>query len=194
MKILKRSYETFAILESEVARYAGASLTDKATRELIRSSITEATPLITGRVCYTRLNLQICGDMCDFNAFSILSKNLAKNLKGCREAVIFAATVGLEIDRLIKKYGSVSPSRALILSAIGTEAVECVANTFSTDIEKEYDMHLRPRFSAGYGDVPLEAQREIFRILDAPRNIGVSLTEGLIMSPTKSVTAFIGLE
>ncbi|MBO7304960.1 MAG: Vitamin B12 dependent methionine synthase activation subunit, partial [Clostridia bacterium] len=112
----------------------------------------------------------------------------------CSEVVVFAATVGIEIDRLIKKYNSVSPSRALVLSAVGTEAIESLADAFSADISKEYNIRLRPRFSAGYGDLPLEAQREIFKILDAPRNIGLSLTDGLIMSPTKSVTAFIGLD
>ena len=49
------------------------------------------------------------------------------------------------------------------------------------------------RDSPGYGDFPLEAQREILVILDTPRKIGVSLTDSLLMVPSKSVSAVIGV-
>ena len=51
----------------------------------------------------------------------------------------------------------------------------------------------RPRFSPGYGDFPLECQPGLFRLLGVQRNIGVTLTDSLLMLPTKSVTAVIGL-
>ena len=50
-----------------------------------------------------------------------------------------------------------------------------------------------PGFSPGYGDLPLDLQREIFAALDCPKRIGVSLNESLLMSPSKSVSAIIGL-
>ena len=43
------------------------------------------------------------------------------------------------------------------------------------------------------GDVPLAVQRDIFSVLDCPRQIGLSLNDSLLMSPSKSVTAFVGL-
>jgi len=52
---------------------------------------------------------------------------------------------------------------------------------------------LKPRFSPGYGDLPLETQREIFDVLDCSRRIGLMLNDSLLMSPTKSVTAFVGV-
>ena len=51
----------------------------------------------------------------------------------------------------------------------------------------------RPRYSPGYGDLPLGLQREISRILNMPKEIGVSLTEALLMTPSKSVTALVGV-
>ena len=54
-------------------------------------------------------------------------------------------------------------------------------------------LSLRPRFSPGYGDFPLSMQTPIFDALDCPRKIGVSLNASLLMSPSKSVTAVIGL-
>jgi len=36
-------------------------------------------------------------------------------------------------------------------------------------------------------------QRDIFAVLDCPRKIGLSLNGSLLMSPSKSVTAIIGI-
>ena len=55
-------------------------------------------------------------------------------------------------------------------------------------------MDIKPRFSPGYGDVPLEIQKDIVMLLDCAKRIGVSLNDSLLMSPSKSVTAFIGLQ
>ena len=53
--------------------------------------------------------------------------------------------------------------------------------------------YARPRFSAGYGDFELSAQTEIFHALDCQRKIGLTLNDSLLMSPSKSVTAIIGI-
>lgn len=63
-------------------------------------------------------------------------------------------------------------------------------------MEKEYlekGLYLRPRFSPGYGDFPLSAQKEILDGLEAGKRIGITLTEGYLMMPSKSVTAVIGV-
>ena len=51
----------------------------------------------------------------------------------------------------------------------------------------------RPRFSPGYGDLPLDAQKMIFSILSPEKHIGLTLNASLMLSPTKSVTAFVGI-
>ena len=60
-------------------------------------------------------------------------------------------------------------------------------------MKKEYNTGLEPRFSPGYGDLPLSAQKNIFAVLDPERRIGLTLNSSLLMSPSKSVTAFVGL-
>ena len=52
------------------------------------------------------------------------SRDLQKNLKGCCRIILFGATVGLELDRLIARYGRLSPSKALCFQAIGAERIE----------------------------------------------------------------------
>ena len=52
---------------------------------------------------------------------------------------------------------------------------------------------LTDRFSPGYGDMPLDDQHALFRILNVSRRIGISLSESGLMIPQKSVTALIGV-
>ena len=109
---------------------------------------------------------------------------------------MFAATVGVGIDRLITRYSIVSPARSLMLQAIGTERAEALCDLFCREIAEEKAREgsvTCPRFSPGYGDLPLELQKDIFAVLDCPRYIGVSLGESLLMSPSKSVTAIVGV-
>ena len=111
--------------------------------------------------------------------------------------VLFGASIGIEIDRLIAKYSRVSPLKALVFQAIGAERIERLCDEFSRDIAKEKGLEgktCRPRFSPGYGDLPIEMQREIFKVLDCQRKIGLTLNASMIMSPTKSVTAIIGVK
>ena len=49
------------------------------------------------------------------------------------------------------------------------------------------------RFSPGYGDLPITIQREFVRVTDAEKRIGLTVNEGGILLPRKSVTAIIGL-
>ena len=51
---------------------------------------------------------------------------------------------------------------------------------------KEKGLYLRPRFSPGYGDFALEYQKDIFRMLECEKRIGITLTEGNLMMPSKS--------
>jgi hypothetical protein len=52
---------------------------------------------------------------------------------------------------------------------------------------------MRPRFSPGYGDFDLSVQTNICDVLKTGKTIGVTLTDSLLMMPSKSVTAVVGL-
>ncbi|MCQ2419004.1 MAG: Vitamin B12 dependent methionine synthase activation subunit [Clostridia bacterium] len=125
------------------------------------------------------------------------SKDLQKALEGCDRVLLFAATVGLLPDRLIAKYNRVCPAKALLVQAIGTERVEALCDAFCEEQKENYAAEgaiLRPRFSPGYGDLPLALQREVFAALDCPRQLGITLNESLLMTPSKSVTALAGIK
>ena len=44
-----------------------------------------------------------------------------------------------------------------------------------------------------YGYLPLEVQRDFERILMMRKKTGIALTDSLLMSPSKSVTAIVGI-
>ncbi len=122
----------------------------------------------------------------------IKSKSLKKNLQGCENAYIFAATTGSGIDRKIKQFSVKSELKCATFSCIASSGVECWCDYVNEKLSK--GKTLSPRYSPGYGDVCLDCQREILEFLDAYRKIGLTLTDSLMMLPIKSVTAIIGIK
>jgi hypothetical protein len=124
------------------------------------------------------------------------SLKLARHLAGCHAAYLVCGTLGTGFDALLRRVSVMSGADALVLQAVGTAAVEewmdCVENEIRAELAPGET--LVRRYSPGYGDFPLAAQRELLGLLDAPRTVGVSLTDTLLMAPSKSVSAVIGVK
>lgn len=194
--IYKTSYKSPEIDKSEVLRYARSGA-DKDSLALLDSCISEAQDLFSYNLCYGRFGIEVSEDEIDLGFTKVRSHSLATCLMGCHEIILFGATVGFGIDRLIHKYSITSPSRAIMLQALGSERVEALCDAFCRDIslsEGEVGNVVRPRFSPGYGDLSIELQREIFIALDLTKNLGIHLGDNLFMTPTKSVTAIVGIK
>ena len=177
----------------EVLRYSGC---DKATPEvekLLKECVDETREIFCGKVVYAEFPVKKTEDGLDLGLARTNSHDLAKNLDGCERAVVFCATVGHGIDRLIRKYSVVSPAKAVVLQGLGAERIEALCDLFCAELAAN-GLTTRPRFSPGYGDLPLEIQKDIFRALDCPKHIGATLNESLLISPTKSVSAVVGLK
>lgn len=195
--VYKKSYAAPQIDRREALRYAGVRGDSPEAELLLDECIEEAAKKLTYKLCYAEYPLTRVENKLNFGFCTVCSQKLSEHLSGCDSVIIFGATVGIELDRLIAKYGRIMPSRALMLQALGTERVEALCDAFSEERTAEKaisGMTLTSRFSAGYGDLSLEFQREIFRALDLPRCIGLALSDSLLMSPTKSVTAIIGIK
>jgi len=188
-----RCYLVPDVCRREILRYAGCREETPEIGTILDQCLGEALPLLSYQVCWRILPVEIRESICDFGLFSVTSQGLSKNLRSCGQVILMAATVGTQIDRLIAKYGHLSPSKAVFMQAIGAERIESLCDTFCQDIIRETGQALRPRFSPGYGDLPLSVQEDIFHALDCPRKIGLTLGASLLMSPSKSVTAFAGI-
>lgn len=133
------------------------------------------------------------GDGLDLGFARTDSRDLEKYLSGCNKIALFAATAGAGIDRLIAKYNRISPARAAVTQALGAALVEEWCNTVHAQLTAQYGA-ITARFSCGYGDLPLTLQRDIFAALDVTKKIGVTLSDDCFMTPTKSVTAIVGIK
>lgn len=124
------------------------------------------------------------------------SQALARHLAGCSAAYLVCGTIGAEFDALQRHVSVTSGTDTLIVQAIGTAAIEAWMDAVEDEIRHELEPgeELVPRFSPGYGDLPLVYQRTLLTLLDTPRKIGVSLTDTLLMVPSKSVSAIIGVK
>ena len=159
--VFTKGYFAPEVDRKEVLRYARAE-GDEATLALLESCIAEAGDKLSYKVSYARFGIEIHGDDINLGFAMTTSHSLAKCLDGCHEIVLLSATVGFGIDRLIGKYSLLSPSRAVILQALGSERVEALCDKFCDDFGVEEERKgntLRPRFSPGYGDLPLEIGR-----------------------------------
>ena len=178
----------------EMLRYAACRAPDEQTLALAETCAAEGEKVLRPGLCWLEVPLTVREDEVDLGFARFTSRKLADTLRGCDRAVVFAATVGLELDRLIARYGRISPSKGLMMQALGAERIEALCDAFCAWLAQEYaPLTLRQRFSPGYGDLPLTAQRAMFDALQCHRRIGLYLNESLLMSPTKSVTAIVGI-
>ena len=179
----------------EALRYMGyrkGSL-DCAAEELIGVCMAELENVMRPACCYAYLDIKyLADDGADIGFGVINSRDLAAHLKGCKGVYLFAATIGIGADMLIAKYNRINRAKSVVTDALGSAAVEkwCdMAELIITENDKEHCS----RFSPGYGDFSLEHQHDFMNMLDMNRRLGVSLSQSLLMTPTKSVTAVIGV-
>ena len=193
--IEKREYSAPEISREEIYRYLGTNDIDSVENR-VEKCLEVILPQLSYKVCFAEYPVTVSQNTVDFGFTIEESRNLAKCLSGCESAVIFVATVGIGIDRLMSRYSAISPLDSLIVSAIGTERVEALCDEVFEEFRNRYEnlgKIVCPRFSPGYGDLSLSMQRDIFNVMDVSRNIGVMLGENMIMSPIKSVSAIVGI-
>ena len=54
----------------------------------------------------------------------IQSKNLAKNLCGCEKVVLLGATLGVQVDQLMKRYTYTNMAKTVVLQACAAAMLE----------------------------------------------------------------------
>lgn len=184
----------------EAVRYLGYGrhAVDERTLALISDSFRELEQKVRAKSVYRIFELSdIRADgQIQIGTMKIESRSLARNLQGCREVVVFGATLGAEVDMQMKRYSVTDMTRAVVWQACAAASLEAYCDKLQAEIGRELEEQgkwLRPRFSPGYGDFDIHHQDEILRMLDAAKRIGLTRTESYMLTPTKSVTAVIGI-
>lgn len=180
----------------EVRRYMRSDNNDE-VNNLINACYSEMQSILTPIVCFCVCDIEVTASSVIADRFSFESSDLAKCLRNCDKMIMFAATIGLQTDRLISKYSKISPSKAVCFHALGSERIEVLCDEFCEDekIKQSFtNCTFTPRFSPGYGNLSIENQKVFDKLLNLNKNLGISFGEGLLMTPSKSVTAIIGIK
>ena len=165
---------------------------------MIDKTSAEAEKAVTPRYCAVESPISRSADGIRVNSCGMLlcGSDIAEHLKGCESVILFAASIGADIERRIRIYEAQDLTRAIIMDCCGSSLIENYCDLVCGSIaERLTERGLFPtsRFSPGYGDLPLSLQPEFLRALNAQRQIGLTCNEQFLMFPRKSVTAVIGL-
>lgn len=129
-------------------------------------------------------------------ALTLRGSHIARHLDGALAVGVLAVTLGMENERELKRLSLTDHLAHILLDAASTTLVERAADAAESYLVAEAAnrrLYTNFRFSPGYGDLPMETQPVLLRTLDATRRLGITLTPTLLMTPTKSVTAVVGM-
>lgn len=128
------------------------------------------------------------------NGLCLPGQSLKGHLSGCDRVVVLCATLGAQVDTLIRQAECSDMLRALALDCCASALVEQLCDMAEQQLHAMFPgCHSPFRFSPGYGDLPLEVNTPLLDLLDAPRTIGLCATSSHLLTPRKSVTALLGL-
>ena len=186
------------IRTKEAVRYLGYGrhAIDEPTLELIQDTFRELDQVADARFVYRIFEIiEENENQLTIGGLRIQSRNLYKNLKNCKQGIVFCATLGTGVDLLLKRYSVSDMSKTVVLQACAAAFLEEYCDRMQKQIEDglENGLYLRPRFSPGYGDFSILHQKELLQMTDASKKIGLALTEGYMLTPTKSITAVMGI-
>ncbi len=161
------------------------------TDEFIDDCLNELKKVITPKFSFT-VSEAFYGDdnFIDLGYVKINSEKLTKNLRGAKRVYTFAATIGHGTDRLLAKLSKLGSAKYFVTDGLASAYAEALADYANKYIAKGKECY--PRFSPGFGDVPLSVQPNVLEAVNAAKLLGITLNSTFLMSPMKSVTAFIG--
>lgn len=164
------------------------AITDKCEKTLLDV----ITPLYCFRVFdidFTDNGVCLCG-----SSLVMQGSDIKRHLEGCSKAALLCVTLGTGADRLIRQLAVSDMTESVITDSLASAATEQLCDIAELEIRQKLpDKFMTWRFSPGYGDFPIIWQRELLNLIDATRRIGLYLSDGGMLVPSKSVTAVIGV-
>ncbi|NOH16122.1 vitamin B12 dependent-methionine synthase activation domain-containing protein [Clostridium cochlearium] len=187
------------INKKEVLRYlcCNGEFKDKKLEELIDCTIDEVKKLIKPKYVYNKFKIENTKEGVNFLGTNLRleGEDIKKHLYLSKNCVLMAATLGHELDRKISLYEKINMTKAIIMDACGTVAIEELCDNIENYVKNQgkiNNLNITYRYSPGYGDLDLKVQSKILSIMQFEKNIGITLSHSNIMAPKKSVTAIIG--
>ena len=190
------------ILFDEVLRYIGYKEDIHVISDDMKQSIKKNIDIVKNNISLRSLasnvinieeidNCIVAGDV-----LKLPGKDIKAHLKNCYGIIVMGVTLGNEVDTLIRRTEIINMSDAVILDAACNVAIEEYSKICEEDIRNNImkdNKYLTMRYSPGYGDLPIDIQDELVKIIDGGRKIGLYVTPSHIMIPRKSITSIMGV-
>jgi len=197
MEISESDFLQSGIFQKEVLRYLGCRSVqaDERIVSQIALVVKEAAADINAKNIFGIWDCQTGTDTVTLGEINIKSRDLARHLRGCSHAVLLAATLGTGADTLLRRYSAMDMEKALIAQSVCTAMIEhyCGAVVCEASHSPGLDgLYPTERFSPGYGDFDISWQKDMLKLLNCEKNIALTLTDGYMLIPSKSVTAVVG--
>ncbi len=198
MYLINTDYNTLEVRPEEIWKSLGwkNQKVSEELKEKTESIIDKAKHLIKPKSVLLTGDLVKTEDSLSFYGIELGGKTIKNFLETSGSAALMAVTLGIEIDREIKRLERTDLTSALLLDACASLLVEALCDKVSDDLAlemKEENLYTTERFSPGYSDLPLELQPKLLNLLDTQRKLGLTTTSTNLLIPRKSVTAFIGI-
>lgn len=180
----------------ETARYMGykhGAEPSEEICELVDEAYKELCKVIQPKYIYKEYDFTRTEDGIMVDGIEFKSKKLLTHIRNSTSIILFGATLGQGADALIRKYSVTDIAMTAVAQAVAGSMVENLCDIACDEMKKEIKGEHRPRFSPGYGDFHISAQADFFKLLPMNKQLGISLSDGFMMTPTKTVTAFIGV-
>lgn len=183
---------------SEAIRYLGygGSTPDEKTLLIINDCEKKLLECISPAYVYRVFDITSNGEsvIVEGTSLSLEGDDIKAHLDKCKKCVLMCATISAGADRLIRQLEAVDMTKAVITDCLASAAVEQVCDIAEEEIKSGLeDCFFTWRFSPGYGDFPINIQKDFLEVLNAAKRIGVNTTESMILTPRKSVTAVMGI-
>ncbi len=200
-----QSYDIRSVDRAEVLRYlgyAGQELSpelDARVDDVVTHCLDVARPRGTVRVFEVAGRGEKDGApvvRLEGTALELRGRSISEHLDGAVAVGVLAVTAGAGVDAELRRLSFTDRIAQVVFDAAGSALVERAADAAEAGVvtaAADRGLFCGSRFSPGYGDLPLATQPVLLAALDAQRALGMTLSAELLMSPTKSVTAVVGL-
>ena len=161
-------------------------------REFAKSAKEMILSVIDCKMAAVRVPVLVDDEGIDLGFGKYKSENLRYALGNSKEAFVFAVTLGMGVERMLLRLSKISVSEHFFADAMASAYAEAAAERAQAILDSY--KKTKKRFSPGYGDLPLTVQPEILSLLESEKTLGLTITDGLLMKPQKSITAIVGIE
>ncbi|TDT61054.1 methionine synthase [Fonticella tunisiensis] len=164
------------INKNEVLRYLGYKNQpiDENLNELIDSCIDEIKEISDPRYICNIFDVKVFENEVQLSNtnLTLRGRDITNHLRNSKKCAVLASTLGVKVDNRIGYLERVDMTRALILDACATEAIESICNEVEDGIRepaRKEGLDINYRYSPGYGDLPIDVQPHILNVLNAEK-------------------------